>query len=67
MNEWHPVETPPEEGAECLVYGPGGYCVATWTKWKQPQHVQGKTHGWDDGEYTQYPTHWMPLPESPKS
>lgn len=77
---WQPIETAPKDGTWVLVYGEGTddeevsrkVAVAQYTN-----YLNGGTYdeswwqfAWYDGGYYgrfYNPTHWMPLPEAPKS
>lgn len=60
MQDWRPADTAPED-TEVLVYRPDGI---------QKRDVMMRVDDywyWPDGESpTTHPTHWLPLPESPK-
>jgi hypothetical protein len=63
--EWQPIETAPKDGTPILIYettlGPVTY-VCFWNSFHEY---------WVEAEGEQYssfnPTHWMPLPEPPKT
>ena len=63
---WMPIETAPRDGTRILLCGPDygtgpgfhlviGHCEAD--AWRES--------GWEDYEYLEYATHWMPLPNPP--
>lgn len=61
-NEWQPIETAPKDGTDILVY----------EKYKDSEYiVVASNHGFywafDDRDTEINPTHWMPLPEPPKT
>lgn len=59
---WQPIETAPKEnGVFVLAYVPGQVMdTMAWDDYRQAW-----MNGYDDRPRKQ-PTHWMPLPESPK-
>ena len=57
---WQKIETAPEDGTFILGINEGDWpemAVIAWDKEKEY---------WWWGEYTFYPTHWMPLPPPPE-
>jgi hypothetical protein len=58
MTKWQPIETAPRDGTEILCFDK--YCVVM--HW----HELCKMWFTDDGN-TGEPTHWMLLPEAPKT
>lgn len=64
MTEWQRIETAPTDGTEVLCFIPcarGGRFEILNTKTRDP-------FDWRDRMSHPYnPTHWMPLPEEPKS
>lgn len=68
-HKWQPIETAPKDFSEILLFYPGtevydektliGFFDLDFEKW----HPYGQH--WDG--YTRDATHWMPLPEPPKS
>lgn len=66
--EWQSIETAPENGAKILVYTKGGVCQVYWGGEYKPYWNTSVCEG--EQGYAAYlrfdPTHWMPLPESPK-
>lgn len=67
LTGWHPIETAPKDGTEILAYAHKGrdfFGVAQWAEkadWN-PRSVAGWF--WP---YAIRPTHWMPLPASPRA
>lgn len=76
MSEWQPIETAPKDGEVILIFKPDERMVGQYTLtayWNDEEggfipaggiHKQGyysAVAGKDQG----YPTHWMPLPNSP--
>ncbi|MGI9292383.1 MAG: DUF551 domain-containing protein [Pseudomonadales bacterium] len=65
MTDWQPIETAPKDGTWVLLGGcEFGYIIQTarWYDWG--------VQGWEWGDYSNRgfkPTHWMPLPEPPKT
>jgi hypothetical protein len=67
--DWQPIATAPKDGTTVLVWSRGvhfGECYDGWT-WANPHRV----YEWSDGDcsdmpFDEQPTHWMPLPESPR-
>ena len=54
VSDWQKIETAPTDGRKILVYSPTGAIeIAVWGNWRA-------------GSYD-YFSHWMPLPEAPKS
>ena len=78
MSEWQPIETAPKDGTCVLVYGEGTYDEGDLRKIAVAQYtnyLNGRETDWHwqfawyyGGYYGKFydPTHWMPLPESPK-
>lgn len=73
---WQPIDTAPMDGSVVLIYadqGPlsNGIHAASWQQWKDPT-LNGYGHCWCIASYqglgesiSGYPSHWMPLPETP--
>ena len=64
---WRPIETAPKDGEIIIMYGKSkhaGFDTVGTGHW----YRQGKTFVWDNylGDEPRPPTHWMPLPSSPK-
>ena len=60
MTDWQPIETAPDDGRKIIVYG-GSRTEPT---------IEEADGGWWRlyiGAMNSIPTHWMPLPEPPKS
>ena len=68
MTKWQPIETAPRDGTEILCFIP----EHTWglltvkEEYKVLRFIQGVTWA-NQGLYTEYPTHWMPLPKPPET
>lgn len=66
--QWQPIDTAPKDGTEILVIASGGEVVISAYR---PLNVEGSGFGsihsccgyYEDLE----PTHWMPIPKSPKA
>lgn len=77
MSCWQPIETAPKDGTQILLFDPSG----TWDPdlasfsprvavgaWKDFPNGHGEWRGYYSGlSAVEEPTHWMPLPEPPKS
>lgn len=73
--EWQPIETAPRDETRIIGLAKDG-CVykthwqAYYDKWPHQEGGPTYRHGWSaetHDSHTPYsPTHWMPLPESPK-
>jgi hypothetical protein len=60
-DKWQPIETKPRDHFAVLVWGLYGPCVAFLdVTWKWFVHEGEEPLDWE-------PTHWMPLPERPRS
>ncbi len=64
-NEWQPIETAPKDGTRILVYRPGKHNypkvgIDFWQVNRAPYNC------WWHSPSDHQPTHWTPLPESPK-
>lgn len=63
MSEWQPIETAPSD-TPLLVWQPN------WPRMivaRRGTEYRGTADKWFDSEgYTSTPSHWMPLPESPR-
>ena len=74
--EWKPIETAPKDGFPYLFFYPNAigmrrYSSRYWATGEWRHGGKTITEGWSD-EWRQLrleddPTHWMPLPEPPKS
>lgn len=64
MSEWQPIDTAPKESGNILVFVPPRFITLGW-------HAEGD--GWMDATCPEHagpeidPTHWLPLPEPPKT
>lgn len=57
-SSWRPIETAPKDGTEVLI----------WDSHMRVRRIGFYDFGWYDQEgRIACPTHWMPLPEPPKS
>jgi|ADurb_H2B_02_Slu_FD_contig_91_392824_length_7947_multi_8_in_0_out_0_4 hypothetical protein len=63
LNQWQPIETAPKDG-EYLVYIPKGRSAIQVAKRMPDFCIIGNMFDFD---LLIKPTHWMPLPEAPKS
>lgn len=62
--EWQPIETAPKDGTEILIYSRYGdqYVVSYDDSFiRAPWRIRN-----EEGLNENIPTHWMPLPETPK-
>lgn len=68
MPEWQPIETAPE-GCEIIVASEHGVHTArAFSGFWFIQAAGREPHTlYDDPYCVNYPTHWMPLPDAPKS
>ncbi len=59
---WKAMDTAPKDGTEILLYAMGdiGLCY-----WRKDEVMTGWT--WGLGHAFNNPSHWMPLPESPRN
>lgn len=80
MSEWQDIETAPKNGTEVLLSNPtDGYVAIGFfvspcdlddsLEDDEPDWftTYGEHLGSDIGDWSTAPTHWMPLPEPPKS
>lgn len=65
MSEWQPIETAPKDGTSVLVVGAYGYVLMA--RWKEMTRVPSRWESYGLGAIRFEPTHWMPLPEPPKT
>lgn len=65
--EWKPIATAPKDGKEVIVYEESS-CGGHWINIRYYSEEGDKygRHWRMDGDWSN-PTHWMPLPEPPKS
>ena len=68
---WQPIETAPKDGTKFLAYWPdvhGNQSESVVTTWhEQYSYLLNAFHTpYDSEDWTNAPTHWMPLPEPPK-
>lgn len=73
MDEWQPLDTIPED-VDALIYTPERRFMVSspndgMVESIEPAHMavahrEGESHI-TDGEYSFFPTHWMPLPAPP--
>lgn len=69
-SQWQPIETAPKDGSRFIAWFPDeGIDFCHWQK----SEYESMPEGWRDSFITVYregwkegPTHWMPLPASPK-
>lgn len=78
--EWQPIETAPKDGNNLLLwmdrkdYRAEFCCIGRWSC-TSVDHLLGSRwlcddsckYAWATGFYGDPPTHWMPLPDPPKS
>jgi hypothetical protein len=62
MTDWQLIETAPKDGT--YILGNKKFLDAGWS----PRVVRWERGCWltDPGDWSQKPTHWMPLPEPPQ-
>ncbi len=73
MSNWQPIETAPKDGSKVdlwVIFENGGHRVtdAYWTGNDRRGWMLG-SDGYTQHQYTTRPvvTHWMPIPEAPKT
>lgn len=70
MSEWQLIETAPKDGRWLLLFGDGvGFGSCKFIGYYGGRHGYDDVHTWRETGFNAYaaePTHWMPLPESPK-
>lgn len=61
MSEWRPIETAPKDGSDILVFHPESreQFVVFWQ--------ERRWYFSPNGALKDDPSHWMPLPEPPKT
>lgn len=68
--QWQPIETAPKDGTAVLIYQPKekiGSLVLEDVIYVCYYNDEGKWEEADGEMYSTFnPTHWMPLPETPK-
>jgi hypothetical protein len=74
---WQPIDTAPKDGTRVLVYGQRGDVIdiGSWRgcgryrpRTKQRSAYFEKAWGADGSHiFSPQPTHWMPLPDAPKT
>lgn len=60
---WQPIETAPKDGSFIML---GTYKNGICLGLSNASYASGVRKWFDGSEYLHNPTHWMPLPESPK-
>lgn len=61
MTTWQPIETAPKDGTSILLADNyGGMQICWWDSYDWRHDLDDVCSTFDD------PTHWMPLPPSPK-
>lgn len=67
MTDLQPIETAPKDGRYILCWRPPGDFSAA--RWRSSVINKGGEWGGEGWSYPDYlpPTHWTPLPESPRS
>lgn len=68
---WQPIETAPKDGTRFLGANDEGISITSWSDmwngtWTDEASTTDDGHGWY-GHDNWIPTHWMPLPEPPKT
>lgn len=63
-NGWQPIETAPKDGSPILGYAKKEYTTIEWSIGGYWTLCICGEHA-SDGEW--WPTHWMPLPQPPKT
>ena len=65
VSQWQPIETAPKDGLYDILVSEGlGVYMATWSRLGPLPNTK---FGWITNTNFQVdPTHWMPLPETPK-
>lgn len=67
MTEWQPIETAPKDGDHILLFIPGyGYEVYTGAVHAGSICYLDNGCDFEPEAEDHYPTHWMPLPQTPK-
>lgn len=75
--DWQPIETAPKDGTEVILFYPGmkvQFRIGGWLVSETihngktiSKHEQWTSDSFFSSKESAYcPTHWMPLPESPK-
>ena len=68
VSQWQPIETAPKDGTKILGAWPQLRKHKWWTIQPIFFYYGAWIHGWDEDEdLALHPTHWMPLPEPPKT
>lgn len=70
--QWQSIESAPKDGSDILLFETGRVSIGHW--WSQQTIQHGKTTSnieqWWDGRFLVHiepsPTHWMPLPATPR-
>jgi hypothetical protein len=67
--EWQPIETAPKDGREVLLLGADGIRIASWSdRFRREMWDTGYASECDgDPIEVERPTHWMPLPDPPRT
>ena len=64
--EWLSIETAPK-GKRVLIYDPTESKPMLFAWYGYEPSGDSLEKSWNDGYQTYYPTHWFPIPKSPKT
>ena len=66
--QWQPIETAPKNGDMFIAYQNGSVYECRWVEYPPDLDHRGSAGFLDmTNDGIEYPTHWMPLPEPPKT